>query len=69
MISLAHAQTAAPAAADPTGGFMQLLPMILIGRAVLGYWQDVHLLRLALPLIGSFFAIQLVLHLLHPMAQ
>lgn len=30
MISLAHAQTAAPAAADPTGGFMQLLPMILM---------------------------------------
>ncbi|KAF4516473.1 hypothetical protein B566_EDAN003220 [Ephemera danica] len=29
MISLAHAQTAA-AASDPTGGFMQLLPMILI---------------------------------------
>ena len=28
MISLAHAQTAA--AADPTGGFMQLLPMILM---------------------------------------
>jgi len=30
MISFAHAQTAAPAAADPTGGFMQLLPMILM---------------------------------------
>jgi preprotein translocase subunit YajC len=29
MISVAHAQTAA-AAADPTGGFMQLLPMILM---------------------------------------
>ena len=29
MISLAHAQTAA-AAADPTGGLMQLLPMILM---------------------------------------
>lgn len=29
MISLAHAQTAA-AASDPTGGFMQLLPMILM---------------------------------------
>ena len=29
MISLAHAQTAA-SAADPTGGFMQLLPMILM---------------------------------------
>ena len=29
MISLAHAQTAA-ASADPTGGFMQLLPMILM---------------------------------------
>ena len=28
MISLAHAQTTA-AAADPTGGFMQLVPMIL----------------------------------------
>ncbi len=28
MISLAHAQTAG--AADPTGGFMQFLPMILI---------------------------------------
>ena len=28
MISLAHAQTAG--AADPTGGFMQLLPMILM---------------------------------------
>ena len=30
MISLAHAQTAGAAAADPTGGFMQLLPMILM---------------------------------------
>ena len=29
MISLAHAQTAG-AAADPTGGFMQLLPMVLM---------------------------------------
>ncbi len=29
MFSLAHAQTAG-AAADPTGGFMQLLPMILM---------------------------------------
>ncbi len=29
MISLAHAQTAG-AAADPTGGFMQMLPMILM---------------------------------------
>ena len=29
MISVAHAQTAT-AAADPTGGFMQLLPMILM---------------------------------------
>jgi preprotein translocase subunit YajC len=29
MISLAHAQTAG-ATADPTGGFMQLLPMILM---------------------------------------
>jgi len=29
MISLAHAQTAG-AAADPTGGLMQLLPMILM---------------------------------------
>jgi len=28
MISLAHAQTAG--AADPTGGFMQMLPMIMI---------------------------------------
>lgn len=28
MISLAHAQTAG--AADPTGGFMQILPMILM---------------------------------------
>lgn len=42
-----------------------LLPMVLVGRAVLGHWQEVHLLKLALPLIGSFFAIQLVLHLLH----
>ena len=30
MISLAHAQTAGTAAADPTGGLMQLLPMILM---------------------------------------
>ena len=29
MISLAHAQTAG-ASADPTGGLMQLLPMILM---------------------------------------
>jgi small-conductance mechanosensitive channel len=41
-----------------------LLPMILVGRAVLGHWQAVHLLNLALPLIGSFFAVQAVLHLL-----
>lgn len=41
-----------------------MLPMILVGRAVLGRWQDVHLLNLALPLLGSFFAIQVVLHLL-----
>jgi small-conductance mechanosensitive channel len=39
-----------------------LLPMILVGRAVLGHWQDVHLFNLALPLLGSFFAIQAVLH-------
>jgi small-conductance mechanosensitive channel len=41
-----------------------LLPMILVGRALLGHWQAVHLFNLALPLIGSFFAIQAVLHLL-----
>lgn len=41
-----------------------MLPMILISRAVLGRWQEVHLLNLALPLLGSFFAIQMVLHLL-----
>lgn len=41
-----------------------LLPMILIGRAVLEHWQPVHLLNLALPLLGSYFAIQAVLHLL-----
>ncbi len=41
-----------------------LLPMLLVGRAVLEHWQAVHLLNLALPLIGSFFAIQAVLHLL-----
>jgi len=41
-----------------------LLPMILVGRAVLGHWQAVHLFNLALPLFGSFFAIQAVLHLL-----
>ncbi|MDP2835224.1 MAG: mechanosensitive ion channel [Pseudomonadota bacterium] len=39
-----------------------LLPMILVGRVVLGHWQDVHLFNLALPLLGSFFAIQAVLH-------
>ena len=32
MISLAHAQTAG--AADPTGGFMQFLPMIVIFAAM-----------------------------------
>ncbi len=41
-----------------------LLPMLLVGRAVLGHWQGVHLFNLALPLLGSFFAIQVVLHLL-----
>ncbi len=41
-----------------------LLPMILVGRAVLEHWQSVHLLNLALPLLGSYFAIQAVLHLL-----
>ena len=41
-----------------------LLPMILVGRAVLGHWQEVHLFNLAWPLVGSFFAIQAVLHLL-----
>lgn len=39
-----------------------LLPMILVGRAVLENWQAVHLFNLSLPLLGSFFAIQAVLH-------
>jgi small-conductance mechanosensitive channel len=42
-----------------------LLPMVLVGRAILAPWQAVHLLNLTLPLLGSFFAIQAVLHLLH----
>ncbi len=35
-----------------------LLPAVLIGRAVLGKWQDVHVLNLAVPLILAFIAIQ-----------
>jgi small-conductance mechanosensitive channel len=35
-----------------------LLPAVLIGRAILGKWQDVHLLNLAVPLLLSFIAIQ-----------
>ncbi len=41
-----------------------LLPMVLVGRAILAPWQAVHLLNLVLPLLGSFFAIQAALHLL-----
>lgn len=35
-----------------------LLPSVLIGRAILGKWQDVHLFNLAMPLLLSFIAIQ-----------
>jgi small-conductance mechanosensitive channel len=46
-----------------------LLPMLLVSRALLGHWQNVHLFNLALPLLGSFFAIQVVLHLLRRVFQ
>ena len=42
MISLAHAQTAG-AAADPTGGFMQLLPMILMFVVLYSRYKSVRL--------------------------
>jgi len=35
-----------------------LLPSVLVGRAILGHWQDVHLFNLAVPLLLSFIAIQ-----------
>lgn len=35
-----------------------LLAPVLIGRAILGKWQDVHLFNLAVPLLLSFIAIQ-----------
>lgn len=35
-----------------------LLPLVLIGRAVLSPWQSVHLFNLAVPLLLSFLAIQ-----------
>jgi small-conductance mechanosensitive channel len=41
-----------------------LLPSILIARAVMGKWQDVHLLNLAVPLTLSFFAIQACFYIL-----
>jgi hypothetical protein len=31
---------------------------VLIGRAILGKWQDVHLFNLVVPLLLSFIAIQ-----------
>lgn len=41
-----------------------LLPLLLVGRAVLGHSQGVHLFNLVLPLLASFFAIQATLYLL-----
>ncbi len=41
-----------------------LLGPVLIGRAILGKWQDVHLFNLAVPLLLSFTAIQACFFLL-----
>ena len=35
-----------------------LLPLVLVSRAILGKWQDVHLLNLVVPLLLAFVAIQ-----------
>lgn len=35
-----------------------LLPAVLIGRAILGHWQSVHVFNLVMPLLLSFIAIQ-----------
>ncbi len=35
-----------------------ILPLVLIGRALLTPWQNVHLFNLAVPLLLSFLAIQ-----------
>jgi len=35
-----------------------MLPLVLIGRLLIGQWQSVHLFNLAVPLLLSFLAIQ-----------
>lgn len=35
-----------------------LLPAVLIGRAILGHWQSVHVFNLVMPLLLAFIAIQ-----------
>ena len=46
-----------------------LLPLLLVGRAVLGRSQNVDLFNLALPLLASFFAIQSALYLLRRVSK
>lgn len=41
-----------------------LLPLLFFGRLLLRVWQDVHLLNLALPMVGAYFAVHGVMHLL-----
>jgi small-conductance mechanosensitive channel len=41
-----------------------MLPLVLIGRALLAPWQNVHLFNLAVPLLLSFLAIQSCFYIL-----
>jgi small-conductance mechanosensitive channel len=40
------------------------LLLLLIAKPILGYWQNVNLLRVAIPLIGSFALIRFAFHVL-----
>ncbi len=41
-----------------------MLPLVLIGRLLIGQWQSVHLFNLAVPLLLSFLAIQVCFFIL-----
>ncbi len=41
-----------------------MLPLVLIGRLLIGQWQNVHLFNLAVPLLLSFLAIQVCFFIL-----
>ncbi len=46
-----------------------LLPAVLIGRAILGHWQSVHVFNLVMPLLLAFIAIQGCFFLLRRILQ